>query len=274
MTILFPTDFSPTAHNAYQYAIALAQDLGARIDLMHVYSSSFKPTDLYLSVDETRKLRVQRQTEMQEKMEDFCNHYTFTNIGDKLVYPAVFTDQEIVERTRKGADLVIMGTKGERNPINKLMGSVTTRLMMNAACPVLAIPQDAIYQGIKAITYATSFTANDKHFLEQLINFGNKVAAEISFLHVTDDLKIAVEEELSVPQIPKQISKFFVVNNPSVMEGVDEFILEHPTDILAMYVPKRGLWEQLFHVSFSKQMTFHTDTPLFVFHAPSGLIIN
>ena len=266
MKILFPTDFSPAAHNAYQYAIALAEDVGAMIELMHVYSSSFKPTDLYLSLDETRKLRVERQAEMQAKMEAFCNHYDFTNVGDKLVYPGVFTDQEIVERTRKGVDLVIMGTKGERNPINKLMGSVTTRLMMNAACPVLAVPQNAMYQGIETIVYATSFEANDEHFLKQLINFGNKVKAKINFLHVTDDPKIEVEEALNVPYAPKQISKFHIVSNPSLMKGMDDFIQKEAVDVLAMYIPKRGLWEQLFHTSFSKQMTFHTDIPLLIFH--------
>ena len=35
--ILFPTDFSPTAVNAFEYALALAKDLDATIDLMTVY---------------------------------------------------------------------------------------------------------------------------------------------------------------------------------------------------------------------------------------------
>lgn len=264
MKILFPTDFSPAAHNAYQYAIELAKDIGAMIELIHVYSSSFQPVDLYLSMDQTRRLRVERQAAMQQKMEDFCNQYDYTNLGDKLVYPGVFTDQEIVERTRRGVDLVIMGTKGERNPINKLMGSVTTRLMMNAACPVLAVPENAIYNGIQQITYATSFNTKDDHFIKQLSDFSTLVQADINFLHVTDDPKIELEEELTMSY---KIAKFFVVNNPSLMKGVDEFIQKQHTDILAMYIPKRGLWEQLFHTSFSKKMTFHTDVPLFVFHA-------
>jgi len=266
MKILFPTDFSPAAQNAYRYAIGLANDLGATIEFMHVYASSLKPRDLYLATDEVRKIRVERQAAQQQKMETFVHQYEFSNIGDKLVYPGVFTDQEIVERTRKGVDLVIMGTKGERNPINKFMGSVTTRLMMNAACPVLAVPQNATYQGIEKITYATTFDPTDMHFVDQLANFSKLVKAEIHFLHVTDDPKEELEEELETPTLHKEISKFFIVTNPSLMDGVDEFIQAQHTDILAMYIPKRGLWEQLFHTSFSKKMTFHTDTPLLVFH--------
>jgi len=266
MKILFPTDFSPAAQNAYRYAIGLANDLGAMIEFIHVYPTSSEPIDLYLTVDEVRKIKVKKQATMQQKMEDFVKLYKFSNIGDKLIYPGVFTDQEIVERTRRGVDLVIMGTKGERNPINKLMGSMTTRLMMNATCPVLAVPQNASYEGIKKITYATSFDSNDTHFVDQLADFSKRVKAEINFLHVTDDPKEELEEALDTPSLHKQISNFFIVSNPSLMEGVDEFIHTQQTDILAMYIPKRGLWEQLFHTSFSKKMTFHTDVPLLVFH--------
>jgi len=266
MKILFPTDFSPAAQNAYRYAIGLANDLGATLEFMHIYASSLKPREVYLSTDKVRTIKVKRQAEMQQKMEDFVSQYAFSDIGDKLVYPGVFTDQEIVERTRKGVDLVIMGTKGERNPVNKLMGSVTTRLMMNAACPVLAVPENATYQGIQKITYATTFDSTDTHFVEQLANFSKLTKAEINFLHVTDDPKEEFEEELETPSLHKEISKFFIVNNPSLMEGVDAFVQTQQPDILAMYIPKRGLWEQLFHTSFSKKMTFHTDVPLLVFH--------
>ena len=35
--ILFPTDFSNTAQNAFVYALKLAEALDAELDLMHVY---------------------------------------------------------------------------------------------------------------------------------------------------------------------------------------------------------------------------------------------
>ncbi len=265
--ILFPTDFSPAAHNAYQYAIAMAKEKGAKIDLIHVYSIPFTGTDLYLDLSQQRELRVQKQMQMEQNLQHFINQYDFKNIGDKLVYPGVFIDQEIIERSRKkGCDLVIMGTKGECNAMDKLMGSVTTRLMMNAGCPVLAIPENAKYKGMKEIVYATTFSFKDKHFLEKLADFGSEFGTKIHFLHVTDDPKIDIEDELYVEGLPSRFIRFSVVNNPSVMDGIDEFLKENPADALALYIPKRNLWERLFHSSFSKKMTFHTDIPLFVFH--------
>lgn len=264
--ILFPTDFSPAAHNAYQYAIAMAKDMGAKIELIHIYTVPFSATDIYLDLTKQRALRVKKQKEKEQEMQDFVNQYDFKNIGDLVVYPGVFIDQEIVERTRKGDDLVIMGTKGERNAVDKLMGSVTTRLMMNAACPVLAIPEGAKYNGMKTITYATTLDFSDTHFLEELAQFGKQFGSNIRFVHVTDDPKIELEEDLYLEDLPFEAIHFSIINTPSVMEGIDQYLEEHKSDALALYIPKRQLWERLFHTSFSKKMTFHTNTPLYVFH--------
>lgn len=264
--ILFPTDFSPAAHNAFEYAIALAKKTGAKIDLIHVYHVPFTGTDLYLDLSQQRELRIQRQMQREQQLANFCSQYDFDNYGDKLVYPSLFIDQEIIDRSKKSCDLIVMGTKGERNAVDKLMGSVTTRLMMNAGCPVLAIPENAKFEDIKEITYATTFSAKDTHFLEELAKLGSVFNARIHFLHVSDDPRHGVEEEVFIEGLPSRSVKFSVVSNSSLMDGVDEFLASHPSDILALYIPKRNLWERLFHSSFSKKMTFHTNTPLFVFH--------
>ncbi len=264
--ILFPTDFSPAAHNAYQYAIAMAKDMDAKIDLIHIYTASFAGSDFYTDLSKQRKIRIKQQEEMEERMHNFINQYDFKNIGDIVVYPGLFIDQEIMERSRKSGDLLIMGTKGERNAVDKLIGSLTTRLMMTAACPVLAIPENAKYQGMKTITYATTFDFKDTHFLEQLAQFGSYFNSSIQFVHVTDDPRMEVEENLYLEGLPFEAIHFSIINNPSVMEGIDQYLTEHTSEALALYIPKRSLWERLFHSSFSKKMTFHTDIPLFVFH--------
>ena len=264
--ILFPTDFSPAAHNAYRYAMALAKETGAIIELMHVYTIPFTGTDLYLDLSQQRELRVQRQMQKEALMTAFVEQYDFNRLGDKLVYPGLFIEQEIIDRSGKGVDLIVMGTKGERNPLDKFLGSVTTQLMMNANCPVLAIPENATYEGIQNIAYATTFGYKDQPFVEKLAEFAQELDAQIHFVHVSDDSKIAVEETLVMDNMPSNVVHLSVVNGETVMEGIDHFLDEHRVDILALYMQKRKLWERLFHSSFTRQMTFHTSTPLFVFH--------
>lgn len=264
--ILFPTDFSSAAHNAFQYAIELAKITGAKLDIISVYPEPLKGKDLFLSPEKQRPLRIAKQMEMEQKMTDFCKGYTYNNIGDKVVFPSAFIAQEIIDRSKKSCNLVIMGTKGERNALDKVMGSVTTRTMMNAGCPVLAIPESAKFEGIKQITYATSLTSGDEHFIAELSDFAKIFGAAIHFLNVSDESNTKAKAELMAKKNPNGFNQFSVVNNTSIMAGVDSFLKENPSDILALYIPRRKLWEKLFHKSFSKRMTFHTTIPLFIFH--------
>jgi len=264
--ILFPTDFSPSAHNAFQYTIDLAKITNAKVDVISVYPEQLKGEELYLSPESQRSLRVEKQSLMEEKMATFIKQYTYGNIGTKVVYPSDFIADSIANRSKKGYDLIVMGTKGERNTLNKIMGSVTTNTMTHAACPVLAVPENAKFEGIGLITYATSFSANDKHFVQQLSRFAKTVGAATQFLYVSDKPKVPAGESLNEKISSTEFKQFHIVNNPSVMEGVDDFLEESNSNILALFIPKRNLWDKLFHKSFSKKMTFHTSIPLFVFH--------
>jgi nucleotide-binding universal stress UspA family protein len=64
--ILFPTDFSIPANNAFSYAVALAKDLGATIDILHVYNSFFIPS---LEV-ERKAFLATKSNEIQAKIND------------------------------------------------------------------------------------------------------------------------------------------------------------------------------------------------------------
>ena len=264
--ILFPTDFSPAAHNAFQYTIELAKITNAKVDVISVYPEPLKGEDLYLSPEKQRPLRVKKQKEIEEQLNAFLKKYAYKNIGTKVVYPSDFVADCIISRSKKDYDLIVMGTKGERNALDKLIGSVTTKTMTHASCPVLAIPENAKYTGIEQITYATSFSANDKHFVGQLSDFSKTVGAIIQFLYVSDKPKVKAGEKPSGKISSAEFKQFHIVNNPSVMEGVDNFLEENSSDILALFIPKRSLWDELFHRSFSKKMAFHTAVPLFVFH--------
>jgi len=263
--ILFPTDFSAAAHNAFQYTIELAKITNAKVDVISVYPGPIGE-ELYTAPEDLRPIHKEKQKKMEEKMSVFLSQYDYKNIGTKIVYPSDFIANSIVSRSKRGYDLIVMGTKGERNAMDKIIGSVTTGTMTNAACPVLAIPEDAKFNGIEQITYATSFSTNDNHFIQQLSGFAKTVGAIIQFLHVSTKSKINTDEELMREKSSNEFSQFHIVNNPSVMEGVDDFLREKSSDVLALFIPKRSLWDTLFHRSFSKKMTFHATIPLLVFH--------
>ena len=265
--ILFPTDFSPIAENAFAYAVSLAIDLGATIDLVHIYTIDYTDGQFY-APSHIREVSYAKENWVLERLQAFSKAAPSNLIGKIFCVQGIFTDREIIDLSYEGLyDLLIMGAKGEGNRIERWMGSTTTRTMVEAACPVLVVPATAQYDTIKHLTYATTFDPTDLPAVEQLLAFASQLDASIQFLHINEKEEIAPTTEfVRMVGIPDKLVVFSDVPGNSVEQGVQAYLAKHPVDILALYIPQRGTWERLFHSSFTKKMVFHTETPLLIFH--------
>lgn len=266
--ILFPTDFSPTAINAFEYALALAEDLDATIDLMTVYHLPVADASSVPPQYVERMLEEKRQA-VGEQVHDFLRNYPPERIGQTRTDYGVFTYQEIVDAARQGKyELIIMGAKGEHNPVEKLLGSVTTLTMLHAPCPVLAVPADAQYEPIEHIAFATDFEPSDEHAVEDLFDLAGQLGAAVHFVHVNTGGRedTDIEEAVFGGESPFPFHDFTVVNSPSAVDGVERYAEKEQVDLLALFIPRRRLWERLFHSSFSKKLAFHSKLPVLAFH--------
>lgn len=264
--ILFPTDFSETAINAFRYAVHLAEKLDAKIDVMSVYHLPISDAGR-VPPDYIERMLREKQEQVEEHIRSFTNEAPPERLGTFRTDYGLFIAQEVVDAAqRNGYDLIVMGTKGEHNQLEKMLGSVTTRTMMQATCPVLAVPMGAHYQEIKNIAYATDFKPTDEHAVDQLLDFANLLSAAIHFVHINvhghpGDL----EDQIELKEYPFKFTDFAVISNPSPLEGLDSYIKQKHIDLLALFIPQRRLWERLFHSSLTKRMTFHSKIPLLVF---------
>jgi nucleotide-binding universal stress UspA family protein len=264
--ILFPTDFSEAAQHAFDYTVKLAEALDTQIDLMSVYHLPVGDASriTYHQIDEMLR---QRQGEVMKKLNELADSAPAKRIGQMRVDYGMFVYQEIVDvASKNGHQLIAMGTKGERNAFEKLLGSVTTHTMMNAPCPVLAIPMDAQYSPVKNIAYATNFEPSDEQAIEKLNGLSEELKAKLHFLHVDTAKKYGLTEHyVMVEDYPRPFSDFSVINHESATEGIDEYLKDHDIDWLALFLPDRKFWERLLHRSFTKRMTFHSKVPTLVF---------
>lgn len=266
--ILFPTDCSASAHHAFRFAVQLARQLDAVIDIMSVYhlpatdASSVPPSYIETMIEERRR-------QVEANVAKFLEAWPDAPIGQRFADYGIFTHQEIVDKAVEGGhELIVMGTHGVGNAVDKLLGSVTTHTIMQAPCPVLAIPPGAEWKPIRHIAYATDFEAGDGHAVYNLMEFAKLMGAQVHFVHIhTDDKEIGMEE-LDRPEAhPEAFADFTIVHNPSVMDGLDQYVRERSIDMVALFIPRRRMWERLFHSSFSKKMAFHTALPLLTFRA-------
>lgn len=261
--ILFPTDFSVPAQNALLYTINLAKELNATIDILHVSGIVFLPR----SDKDTEQLVDENTQEIQAKINNLVSFNSKNLIGKRKVVYGGFTAAEIADEAEEGNyDLIVMGMKGEHGRIDKWMGSVTTNLMIKAPCPVLAIPEKAVYQGIKKIALATVLPSSNNLPIQQVSAFAKALSSTLEFVTVDNIVRKAKEY-----QVGQEKTNFFgidytVITNPSIINGINDFVSKSKPDVLSLYMRKRTLLERLFHFSTSTEMAFHTMIPLFVFH--------
>lgn len=265
--ILFPTDFSPIAINAFQYAIQLAIDLDATIDLVHIYTIDYTEGQYY-APSHIREVSTAKENWALDQLSIFCKDAPSTVMGEKHAIQGIFVDREIIDLSYDGYyDLIVMGINRSEGILNRLLGNTATRIMTEAACPILALPEKIKYSFIKSITYATVFDPSDLPIVEQLIQFAGKLDASVEFLHVNDQKDgRSTTDYRKIKGIPNQYVAFLERKDVSVETGVAAHLSKSQVDILALYIPRRKAWERLFHTSFTKKMVFQTDTPLLIFH--------
>jgi len=112
--ILAATDFSELADAAVTVAREYASGLGARLHLVHVAPSG----ELELS--------------------DLVARLAAAGVAAIPGDPA----EEIVRYARvRGIDLIVVGTHGRHGFTRRLLGSVADKVLRQAPCPVLAVPQ-------------------------------------------------------------------------------------------------------------------------------------
>lgn len=140
-TILVPVDFSSCSREGLRYAIAFANEFGAKIILLHAtylgYIYSCEGTAIY---DIPGLQKAARET-AEGKM---CELVRSVNFG-RVKYETVFTEGSPVLDICAFAkdhevDLIITSTHGFTGFTHVLIGSVAEQVVRHAPCSVLVVP--------------------------------------------------------------------------------------------------------------------------------------
>ena len=138
-SILVPTDLSPGAEEALDYACELATKLGATIHLLNVIGiPAMGVPELGVAVTASViDTLIQDNQEALDRLKE--SKKCAAQIGEVLLRTGDARD--VINQTAKelGCDLIVMGTHGRRGVTRALLGSVTETVVRTAPCPVLAV---------------------------------------------------------------------------------------------------------------------------------------
>ena len=140
--ILYATDYSTASARALAEAVALAKQNDAELMVLHVIDpvSSYVTgediggAELYLKLEETAK------QEAESSMRKLIDKLSKLKVKPKsLLLRGTAHDQIVKAAKNRRANLIVIGTHGRSGLSRLLMGSVASKIVSTAHCPVLTV---------------------------------------------------------------------------------------------------------------------------------------
>ena len=272
-TIFVPIDFSAASDWGFYYAYNLAQQLGCKLVVGHLYRPPY--IENTMPTDVIRGILLQRENEVMEHLRANAHPPIAQKETVNIEYVlSSGADADIVELANQHkADLIVMGTHGADGSWDKVWGTNTSKVIQTSKCPVLAVPGGAEYNGIKHIAYATDYDGADINNLVQLSLLATALQAQLHCIHIQnvneemDKERQQLFQQLFQEKFPDGSVTFSIRSSTSVEDGLETFLRINHIDVLAMLTHKRGFWEKLLgNRSVTRQMALRSKAPLLAFH--------
>jgi nucleotide-binding universal stress UspA family protein len=269
--ILVPTDFSEVADNAITYAAEIAIRTNAILVLFHTYYVPMISTDVPVYVDFTvleeikknaTETLINKKAQLLEKFSGLSVHYILEE-GD-----IGFMTEQVLNQNEY--DLVVMGTTGAGAIQGLLVGSNTFDVINRSHIPVLAVPKNAIYNGIKKTAFGTNCRNDDFETISQFLDFAKLFDAQVSIVHIEnnkeneDDLIEWFETEAKKKlHYPKLGFRMFL--GKELFSDFNDYLEHHHYDLLALHKRTSGFFESIFKPSLTKKFVFHSNMAVLVY---------
>jgi nucleotide-binding universal stress UspA family protein len=184
-TILFATDFSPSAETARLYVQALAARYQSQVRLMHVVDlgAACNAPEAGLSVDVFRRIGEESLARLGGEL-----------VSEKIRVETVLCEgidpaAEILQAAQdRSIDLMVIGTRGHKGLARLVLGSTAEELIHQARCPIFAIgpavPPPGKPVNFQRIVYATDFSPEAAKACVFALSFAQDFGAHLYLCHV------------------------------------------------------------------------------------------
>jgi len=273
--LLVPSDFSPNADKALNFAVQIAKYAKARIVLVHacdLLALTFK--DNYALKKEYNSNIIREAKGKLGLLKRSIEETEKVPVTTKL-YEGPITDTILHAAKVNKADIIVMGTLGDSAAKEKIFGSKTAGVIGKTNLPVLAVPLLSEWFEPKKILLAiNNFKEGSESVIKPVFEMAALFTAEIQVAKFTDSDTAHAVDYLSTGRggnaYLRQIQTWFKKANIQFvhLDGVkfsktiEKYIDKNKIDMVAMITHKRSFMKSIFNRSKTKRMSYHIKIPL------------
>ena len=272
--IMFATDLSDNSQQVFPYAIQLAKDYNAWINLVFIYETAVYKLPHTEYTEAQEKLELASANNRLERMyeEHVGEDNAKTRVSFKIVKD-LDTVQGILNTIKKDKpDLLMLSTFGDNVGKELFSGKLIRSLVSQCPIPVMAIPMQAKYSPPSKLLYATNFYDNDIMALKNLIALLAPFEPRIDIVHISRDWDAEkeadskhfwdrVQEEVRYGRL-----QWRVVLGDNVYLGLNKYIFDHEPDFVVLTDKDNGLWYDMFHIDLINRVEFNSYIPVLTFN--------
>ncbi|MBS1495437.1 MAG: universal stress protein [Bacteroidetes bacterium] len=257
-TIIVPLDFSETSFNAAHYAAKMfANDTNATLILYHFYSEG---EDVSVANNYLTSLR-------NELLSDCSKIETISESGDD------FIDSLSAFAHVRSAYMIIMGLTGKSVLSQYFSGSNTLKMSEKNVCPVLIIPADARYNGVKNVLIASEMRMIDEtpvllavkrvlHDFKPSLHILN--VDESHYISLTKEFK---EERDKMEGLLAEFNpEFYFMRLFDFHESINLFVNDKNIDMIIIEPKHHSFYQKLFKTMHTKKMIYQSKVPVLAVH--------
>lgn len=257
--VIIPVDFSATSLNAARYA---ADMLGGSVASRVILYNMFKDND---EAPTASQYLESLKAELVQK--GVSNVECISEQGDDLI--------DCLGRLahQKTAEIIVMGISEKEEWKQFLFGSNTLKMAQQNICPVMIIPPDAKFSGIKNIALASDFKDVDVTTpvlaIKTVLEIFN---ASLHIVNVDSEHYVTLTEEYLAERTKMQKlfaefkPEFYFIGMSDFHEAIQQFSKDRNIDLLVIIPKNHSFINNLFSTSNTKKLAFNTSVPLLAAH--------
>lgn len=272
-TFIVPTDFSDTSKNAARFAARLAEQVkDSHIILYNVFDKIETGSDgsvVYNDHEGRKKIMELALASVRTDMISLAPGISISCFAEE---EGSFIDSLERLARHKEADMIIMGITGA-TPLEQVFGSNTLSMVNRNVCPVMIIPPDASFTGVKNVAFTSDFKDIDKTTpiaaLRKVLDIFKPL---IHVVNVDSEHYVELTEEYKAERAKLEVilagyeTEFYFMRQFDFVDAINLFVSDYKIDMLFIVPKKHSFLGGLFKSSYTKKLAYHSHVPLVAVH--------